>query len=77
MCLYVGLTQMVFGRQGRDKRHFQLFESGSYGSSDLLFRDKAEKLAILPDSDISQVLGLDYVALLKGLGHEGTMLCLN
>lgn len=31
-----------------------------------------DKLAVLPDDmDVSQVLGLDYVALLKGLGHEG------
>ncbi|KAI1900616.1 hypothetical protein AGOR_G00051760 [Albula goreensis] len=68
-------AQMAFGRRGRDRQRFQLFESGSYGSSDLLFRDATEKLAVLPDDkDISQVLGLDYVALLKGLGHEGSSL---
>ncbi|XP_064152352.1 saxiphilin-like isoform X2 [Anguilla rostrata] len=71
---FLQVAQMAFGRRGRDRQRFQLFESHSYGSSDLLFRDKTEKLAILPDSDISQVLGLDYVALLKGLGHEGSSL---
>ncbi|KAG9354562.1 hypothetical protein JZ751_001275 [Albula glossodonta] len=70
-----GPISMAFGRRGRDRQRFQLFESGSYGSSDLLFRDATEKLAVLPDDkDISQVLGLDYVALLKGLGHEGSSL---
>lgn len=71
---FLQAAQMVFGRRGRYRQHFQLFESHSYGSSDLLFRDKTEKLAILPDGEISQVLGLDYVALLKGLGHEGSSL---
>ncbi|KAJ8263134.1 hypothetical protein COCON_G00155910 [Conger conger] len=71
---FLQAAQMVFGRQGRDKQHFQLFESQSYGGRDLLFRDKTEKLAVFSDSDISQVLGLDYVALLKGLGHEGSSL---
>ncbi|XP_036382181.1 saxiphilin [Megalops cyprinoides] len=72
---FLAATQMMFGRRGRERQRFQLFESQSYGASDLLFRDVTEKLAILPDdSDISQVLGLDYVALLKGLGHEGSSL---
>ena len=63
---------MAFGQRGREKQRFQLFESAPFGSSDLLFKDVTQKLAILPDDkDISQVLGLDYVALLKGLGHEG------
>lgn len=35
-----------------------------------------DKLAVLPDDmEVSQVLGLDYVALLKGLGHEGAYAC--
>ncbi|KAJ8414069.1 hypothetical protein AAFF_G00066670 [Aldrovandia affinis] len=72
---FLQAAQMAFGRRGRDRQRFQLFESGSYGSSDLLFRDSTERLVILPDDvDISQVLGLDYVALLKGLGHEGSSL---
>lgn len=37
-----------------------------------MFRDITDKLSILQQGiDISQVLGLDYVALLKGLRHEG------
>lgn len=53
-------------------QRFQLFNSSSFGENDLLFKDVTDKLAVLPDDvDVSQVLGLDYVALLKGLGHEG------
>lgn len=53
-------------------QHFQLFKSSSFGEKDLLFKDATDKLAVLADNiDVSQVLGLDYVALLKGLGHEG------
>lgn len=63
---------MLFGRQGRERQRFQLFSSSSFGENDLLFRDVTEKLVVLQDDiDVSQVLGLDYVALLKGLGHEG------
>ncbi|KAK9528944.1 hypothetical protein VZT92_013071 [Zoarces viviparus] len=68
-------VQMLFGRRGRERRRFQLFNSSSFGESDLLFKDVTDKLAVLPDDmDVSQVLGLDYVALLKGLGHEGSSL---
>ncbi|XP_071768761.1 saxiphilin-like [Centroberyx gerrardi] len=68
-------VQMLFGQRGRDRQRFQLFNSSSFGENDLLFKDVTEKLAILPDDkDVSQVLGLDYVALLKGLGHEGSSL---
>lgn len=68
-------AQMSFGWRGRERRRFQLFESASFGGSDLLFRDVTEKLSVLmEDMDMSQVLGLDYVALLKGLGHEGSSL---
>ncbi|KTF72094.1 hypothetical protein cypCar_00039935, partial [Cyprinus carpio] len=64
-------AQISFGRRGRERQRFQLFESASYGGSDLLFKDVTEKLSVLmEDMDMSQVLGLDYVALLKGLGHE-------
>ncbi|KAM9758502.1 saxiphilin-like isoform 1-T1 [Menidia menidia] len=67
--------QLFFGRQGREQQRFQLFNSTSYGESDLLFKDVTHKLVVLSDDmDVSQVLGLDYVALLKGLGHEGSSL---
>lgn len=63
---------MAFGWRGKERQRFQLFESATYGGSDLLFKDTTDKLSVLMDDmDISQVLGLDYVALLKGLGHEG------
>ncbi|XP_048835902.1 saxiphilin-like [Brienomyrus brachyistius] len=72
---FLNAVQTAFGRQGRARQRFQIFESISYGSRNLMFQDATEKLAILTDdSDISQVLGLDYVALLKGLGHEGSSL---
>ncbi|XP_051752841.1 saxiphilin-like [Ctenopharyngodon idella] len=68
-------AQMSFGWRGRERQRFQLFESATYGGSDLLFKDVTEKLLVLlEDMDMSQVLGLDYVALLKGLGHEGSSL---
>ncbi|XP_029286965.1 saxiphilin-like [Cottoperca gobio] len=67
--------QMLFGQRGRERQRFQLFNSSSFGENDLLFKDVTYKLAVLPDDiDVSQVLGLDYVALLKGLGHEGSSL---
>lgn len=69
------LLKMSFGWRGRERQRFQLFESATYGWSDLLFKDVTEKLLVLmEDMDMSQVLGLDYVALLKGLGHEGERL---
>lgn len=64
--------QVSFGWRGKERQRFQLFESATYGGSDLLFKDTTDKLSVLMDDmDMSQVLGLDYVALLKGLGHEG------
>lgn len=69
------ICQVLFGRQGRERHRFQLFNSSSFGENDLLFKDVTEKLSILADDvDVIQVLGLDYVALLKGLGHEGDSL---
>uniref|UniRef100_A0A3B3BK66 Serotransferrin n=1 Tax=Oryzias melastigma TaxID=30732 RepID=A0A3B3BK66_ORYME len=68
------MTAQMFGRQGRDRQRFQLFNSSGFEERDLLFRDSTHKLALLPDDmDVSQVLGLDYVALLKGLGHESSL----
>lgn len=67
---------MLFGQRGRERQRFQLFNSSIFGENDLLFKDVTDKLAVLADDmDVSQVLGLDYVALLKGLGHEGAYLC--
>uniref|UniRef100_A0A8C9SBI5 Serotransferrin n=1 Tax=Scleropages formosus TaxID=113540 RepID=A0A8C9SBI5_SCLFO len=72
---FLTTIQVAFGRQGRQRERFQLFESRPYGTGNLLFQDATHKLAILnDDSDMSQVLGLDYMALLKGLRHEGSTL---
>ncbi|XP_041836318.1 saxiphilin isoform X2 [Melanotaenia boesemani] len=72
---FVMTIQLMFGRQGRQRQRFQLFNSSPFGETDLLFKDVVDKLVVLSDNiDISQVLGLDYVALLKGLGHEGSSL---
>ncbi|XP_059918633.1 saxiphilin-like [Gadus macrocephalus] len=72
---FLTTVQMLFGQRGRERSHFPLFNSSAFGERDLLFTDVTEKLAVLPDGmDVSQVLGLDYVALLKGLGHEGSSL---
>ncbi|XP_028260991.1 saxiphilin-like isoform X1 [Parambassis ranga] len=72
---FVMIIQMLFGQQGRERQRFQLFNSSTFEENDLLFKDETDKLAVLPDDmDVSQVLGLDYVALLKGLGHEGSSL---
>lgn len=66
------VAQMLFGKEGQEVQRFQLFDSSLFGEKDLLFRDATEKLSVFPDNvDVSQVLGLDYVALLKSLRHEG------
>ncbi|MGH0162597.1 UNVERIFIED_CONTAM: hypothetical protein FKN15_043248 [Acipenser sinensis] len=70
---FLTVAQRLFGRRGREGQRFQLFESSALGGRNLMFRDVTEKLLILSDEvDINQILGLDYVALLKGLGHEGS-----
>ncbi|KAM8756100.1 saxiphilin-like [Acanthopagrus schlegelii] len=72
---FLQTVQVLFGQQGRERQRFHLFNSSSFGEHDLLFKDVTDKLAVLlDDMDVSQVLGLDYVALLKGLGHEGSSL---
>lgn len=69
---FLQIIQALFGPKGKERLRYQLFDSSAFGENDLLFKDVTDKLAILTeDEDISQVLGLDYVALLKGLGHEG------
>ncbi|XP_056885941.1 saxiphilin-like isoform X2 [Takifugu flavidus] len=68
-------VQMLFGKEGQEVQRFQLFDSSLFGEKDLLFRDATDKLSVFPDNvDVSQVLGLDYVALLKSLRHEGSSL---
>ncbi|KAI5628395.1 hypothetical protein C0J50_2885, partial [Silurus asotus] len=72
---FLTAIQTAFGRKGVENQRFQLFDSSVYGVGDLLFRDVTDKLIILHQgTDINQVLGLDYVALLKGLRHEGSSL---
>ncbi|XP_040889104.1 saxiphilin [Toxotes jaculatrix] len=72
---FLTTVQTLFGQQGSQRQRFQLFSSQTFGENDLLFKDVTDKLAVLPDdTDVSQVLGLDFVALLKGLGHEGSSL---
>lgn len=68
----VHFVQMLFGKKGQEVQRFQLFESALFGEKDLLFRDATDRLNVLPDNaDVSQVVGVDYVALLKSLRHEG------
>lgn len=63
---------MLFGKGGQEVQRFQLFDSSLFGEKDLLFRDATDKLSVFTDNvDVSQLLGLDYVALLKSLRHEG------
>ncbi|NXU72985.1 TRFEB protein, partial [Oreotrochilus melanogaster] len=69
------MIQRLFGRKGRERARFELFTSAPYGGKNLLFRDATQHLQLLEDQlEIAYVLGLDYVALLKGLGHEGSSL---
>ncbi|KAG8146436.1 hypothetical protein E2320_012774 [Naja naja] len=57
--------QHLFGNSGKDKAR----------GRDLLFHDATQHLQLLgEETEISQVLGLDYVTLLQGLGHEGSSL---
>ncbi|KFP07815.1 Serotransferrin-B, partial [Calypte anna] len=58
-----------------DIARFEHFTSAPYGGKNLLFRDATQHLQLLEEQlEIAYVLGLDYVALLKGLGHEGSSL---
>lgn len=66
------LFQRFFGRRGKERARFGLFTSAPFGGRNLLFRDATQHLQLLEEQlEIAYVLGLDYVALLKGLGHEG------
>ncbi|KAM8962253.1 serotransferrin-like [Pelodytes ibericus] len=72
---FLTLIQGLFGPNGRQRSRFSLFSSHSFGGHNLLFQDTTQNLHILNDDvEMAGILGLDYVALLKGLGHEGISL---
>ncbi|NWS92254.1 TRFE2 protein, partial [Toxostoma redivivum] len=72
---FLSMIQRLFGHKGKERDRFELFSSASFGGKNLLFRDATQHLQLLEEQlEIAYVLGLDYVALLKGLGHEGSSL---
>ncbi|NWZ83494.1 TRFE2 protein, partial [Poecile atricapillus] len=72
---FLSMIQRLFGRKGKERARFELFSSAAFGGQNLLFRDATQHLQLLEEQlEIAYVLGLDYVALLKGLGHEGSSL---
>ncbi|XP_035412656.1 melanotransferrin-like isoform X2 [Cygnus atratus] len=72
---FLSMIQRLFGQKGRERARFELFNSSAFGGRNLLFRDDTQHLQLLEEQlEIAYVLGLDYVALLKGLGHEGSSL---
>ncbi|KAG9487378.1 hypothetical protein GDO78_007304 [Eleutherodactylus coqui] len=72
---FLSVIQNLFGRNGKHKNRFSLFASEDFGGQNLLFHDSTERLQLLTDdADMTDILGLNYVALLKELGHEGTSL---
>ncbi|NXH89074.1 TRFE2 protein, partial [Edolisoma coerulescens] len=72
---FLSMIQRLFGRKGKERARFELFSSAPFGGKNLLFRDATQHLQLLEEQlEIAYVLGLDYVSLLKGLGHEGSSL---
>ncbi|NWT99181.1 TRFE2 protein, partial [Urocynchramus pylzowi] len=72
---FLSMIQRLFGHKGKERARFELFSSAPFGGKNLLFRDATQHLQLLEEQlEIAFVLGLDYVALLKGLGHEGSSL---
>ncbi|XP_070619680.1 lactotransferrin-like [Erythrolamprus reginae] len=72
---FLKVIQYLFGTRGKEKARFELFASAPFGGRDLLFYDATQHLQLLgEETEISHVLGLDYVTLLQGLGHEGSSL---
>ncbi|NXP56950.1 TRFE2 protein, partial [Chloropsis cyanopogon] len=72
---FLSMIQRLFGHKGKERARFELFSSAPFGGKNLLFRDATQHLQLLEKQlEIAYVLGLDYVALLKGLGHEGSSL---
>ncbi|NWI37171.1 TRFE2 protein, partial [Picathartes gymnocephalus] len=72
---FLSMIQRLFGRKGKERARFELFSSAAFGGKNLLFQDATQHLQLLEEQlEIAYALGLDYVALLKGLGHEGSSL---
>ncbi|NWY19525.1 TRFEB protein, partial [Aphelocoma coerulescens] len=72
---FLSMIQRLFGPKGKERARFELFSSAPFGGKNLLFRDRTQHLQLLEEQlEIAYVLGLDYVSLLKGLGHEGSSL---
>ncbi|NXB62206.1 TRFE2 protein, partial [Struthidea cinerea] len=72
---FLSMIQHLFGHKGKERARFELFSSAPFGGKNLLFRDATQHLQLLEEQlEIAYVLGLDYVSLLKGLGHEGSSL---
>ncbi|XP_075071424.1 serotransferrin-1-like isoform X2 [Mixophyes fleayi] len=72
---FLTLIQNLFGKDGKHKSRLSLFTSETFGGHNLLFHDSTRGLQVLTDDvEVTGILGLDYVALLKGLGHEGISL---
>ncbi|XP_061458719.1 melanotransferrin-like isoform X4 [Rhineura floridana] len=72
---FLTVIQHLFGTKGKDKARFELFASAPFGGKNLLFHDATRRLQLTEEgAEISHVLGLDYVTLLQGLGHEGSSL---
>ncbi|XP_072839406.2 serotransferrin-2 isoform X1 [Pogona vitticeps] len=72
---FLTLVQLLFGEKGKEKGRFELFASHPFRGKNLLFQDATRHLELLEEeAGLSHVLGLDYIALLQGLGHEGSSL---
>ncbi|XP_015272164.1 PREDICTED: melanotransferrin-like [Gekko japonicus] len=72
---FLTLIQNLFGKKGKEKARFELFTSAPFSGKNLLFHDATQYLQVVEEeAELSHVLGLDYVALLQALGHEGSSL---
>ncbi|NWW28509.1 TRFE2 protein, partial [Falcunculus frontatus] len=72
---FLSMIQRLFGHKGKERARFELFSSAPFGGKNLLFRDATQHLQLIEGQlEIAYVLGLDYVSLLKSLGHEGSSL---
>ncbi|XP_048370923.1 melanotransferrin-like isoform X2 [Sphaerodactylus townsendi] len=72
---FLTLIQNLFGKKGKERARFELFTSAPFSGKNLLFHDATQHLQVVEEeAELSHVLGLDYVALLQGLGHEGSSL---